>query len=517
MPHDALVVGSGPNGLAAAIELARSGLDVLVLEAAERPGGAVATEELTLPGFHHDTFSSVYPAGVASPVFARMELKRHGLRWIHPAACMAHPLPDGTAVALYRDLGRTAASLDAVHPGDGERWRAFAAPLLAHFDALRRTMLGGFPPVRGSMRLAAGLGPRGMLDFARLLLTGARALGEGLFEGEGSRAWLYGSALHSDVPPAGRGSAIAAAYMSLLGHGVGWPSPEGGAGMLAGALVSYLGELGGTVRTGARVMKLAVERGRVVGVELAGGERLTAPLVIADVMPGALVVLAGDALPARYARALRRYRLGPATLKLDWALDGPIPWSAPEAHEAGTVHLGGTAAEMLRTTALSGDELSERPFMLLGQQSLADRTRAPAGKHTAWAYTHGPHSVDWGAERDRLLERMEAQVERFAPGFRDLILARHVLGPADLQDRNANLVGGDVGGGSYALHQVIFRPMPSLAPYRTPVRGLYIGSAATFPGGGVHGAPGHAAARLALAEARIVRFRRRPYTAFTRP
>jgi phytoene dehydrogenase-like protein len=504
MPHDALVVGSGPNGLAAAIELARAGRRVLVLEANERPGGAVATEELTLPGFQHDTFSSVYPAGVASPVFARMPLERHGLRWIHPAACMAHPLPDGTAVALYRDLGRTAASLDAVHPGDGERWCAFAAPLLAHFDALRDTMLGGFPPVRGSMRLAAGLGPHGMLGFARLLLTGAQALGEGLFEGEGSCAWLYGSAMHSDVPPAGRGSAIAAAYMNLLGHGVGWPSPEGGAGMLAGALVSYLGELDGTVRTGARVVKLAVERGRVVGVELVGGERLTAPLVIADVMPGALAVLAGDALPGRYVRALRRYRLGPATLKLDWALDGPIPWTAPEAREAGTVHVGGSAAEVLRATAHSDSGLPERPFMLLGQQSLADPTRAPAGKHTAWAYTHGPHAVDWAAARDRHIERMEAQIERFAPGFRELILARHVLGPADLQDRNANLVGGDVGGGSYALRQVIFRPVPSLAPYRTPVRGLYIGSAATFPGGAVHGVPGHAAARLALAEMRVV-------------
>ncbi len=502
MSHDALVVGSGPNGLTAAIKLARSGRQVLVLEANDRPGGAVATEELTLPGFHHDTFSSVYPAGAASPVFARMPLERHGLRWVHPAACMAHPLPDGRAVALYRDLDRTAASLDRLHAGDGERWRTFAAPFVAHFDALRDTMLGGFPPVRGSLRLTGGLGPRGMLDFARLLLTGAQALGERLFEGEGSRAWLYGSAMHSDVPLLGRGSAIAAAYMNLLGHGAGWPSPEGGAGMLADALVSYLGELGGVVRTEARVTRLAVERGRVVGVELAGGERLTAPLVIADVMPEALVALAGDALPARYARALRRYRLGPATLKVDWALDGPIPWSAPEAREAGTVHVGGSAAEVLETTARRGG-LPERPFMLLGQQSLADPTRAPAGKHTAWAYTHGPHSVDWGAARDHHVERMEAQVERFAPGFRERILARHVLGPADLEARNANLVGGDVGGGSYALDQVIFRPVPSLAPYRTPVRGLYIGSAATFPGGAVHGVPGHAAARLALAEARV--------------
>jgi phytoene dehydrogenase-like protein len=438
-----------------------------------------------------------------------MPLARHGLRWVHPAACLAHPLPDGRAVALYRDLERTVTSLEQIHSGDGDRWRAFAAPLLAQFDALRDTMLGGFPPVRGTLRLAAGLGPRGTLDFARLLPMPAQRLGERLFAGDGSRAWLYGSAMHSDVPPAITGSAIAAVYMNLLGHGAGWPSPEGGAGRLTDALVSYLGELGGMVRTGAKVTRFAVELGRVVGVELAGGERLAAPLVIADVMPGALAALADDALPARYTRALRRYRLGPATLKIDWALDGPIPWTAPEAREAGTVHVGGSASEVLQTTAWRGGGLPERPFMLLGQQSLADRTRAPAGKHTAWAYTHGPQSVDWKAERDRHVERMEAQVERFAPGFREQILARHVLAPADLQARNVNLVGGDVGGGSYTLHQVIFRPVPSVAPYRTPVRGLYIGSAATFPGGAVHGVPGHAAARLALAEARINRLRRR--------
>ena len=504
MSYDALVLGSGPNGLSAAITMARSGWRVLVLEAAERAGGAVATQELTLPGFRHDTFSAVYPAGAASPVFASLPLHRHGLRWVHPRACLAHPLPDGTAAALYCDLDATAASLDAIHAGDGERWRAFAAPFVRHFGALRDTMLAGFPPLRGSARLAAGLGPRGVLDFARLLLMPACALGEELFEDEGTRAWLYGSAMHSDVPPLAAGSAIAAVYLMLLGHGVGWPSPEGGAGRLADALVAHLRELGGEVRTGANVTRIAVERGRVVGVEVNGGEPVGSPAVIADLMPGALAALVGDGLPAGYARALRRYRRGPSTLKLDWALDGPIPWTAPQAREAGTVHLGGSAPEVLQAAAVSVG-LPQRPFMLLGQQSLADPTRAPAGKHTAWAYTHGPQGLDWEAQGERQVERMEAQVERFAPGFRDLILARHVLGPAELERRNANLLGGDVGGGSHSLEQIVFRPVPSLSPYRTPVRGLYLGSAATFPGAGVHGVPGRAAARVALVEAGIRR------------
>ena len=500
-----MVIGSGPNGLAAAITLARAGHAVTVLEAADRPGGAVATQELTLPGFRHDTFSSVYPAGAASPVFARFPLAEHGLRWNHPEVCCAHPLPQGGGAALYRDLARTAASLDALSAGDGERWRAFAAPLLDAFPAMRATMLSGFPPVAGTARLTRRLGVRGALELARVALMPAQALARELFRAPGARAWLYGSALHTDAPLDAAGSAIGAAYLNLLGHGSGWPSPEGGAERLTAALVGYLESLGGLVRTGAAVTAVATRAGRVTGVRLRGGEDVDAGIVIADVMPRALLRLTGGDLPARYARALTRYRHGPATLKVDWALDGPIPWTDVAARGAGTVHVGGGEDEVIAAGRDAATGLPERPFLLLGQQTIADPSRAPVGKHTAWAYTRGPAEIDWATVGPAHVERMEAQVERFAPGFRDLILARHVMGPADLQDRNDNLVDGDVGGGSYAADQLVFRPLPALIPYRTPVRGLYLCSAATFPGGGVHGVCGRAAARVALAEAALRR------------
>jgi phytoene dehydrogenase-like protein len=499
----AVVIGAGPNGLAAAVRLAEAGQPVTVLEAADRPGGAVRTEQLTLPGFHHDTFSSVYPAGAASPVFARLPLERHGLSWVHPGACYAHPLPGGRAVALYRDLDRTEESLDSVRAGDGERWRAFVAPMLDEFEAIRATMLGGFPPVGAALRLPVTLGALGTARFAALLPGSTKGLASRLFRGTGSRAWLYGSAGHGDVPPTDAGSAIAAVYLNLMGHAVGWPSPAGGAERLTEALVSYLRECGGAVRTAALVESIEAAHGRVTGVRIAGGERVGADVVIADVMPHALAALAGEALPSRYRSLLRRYRYGPATVKVDWALNGPIPWEADEPRAAGTVHVAGEEVEIIEAIASSQSQLPERPFLLLGQQSLADPSRAPAGKHTAWAYTHGPRTgIDWSAEVAPLVDRVEAQVERFAPGFRELILARHVLAPADLERRDPNLVRGDVGGGSYRLRQVVFRPVPGLSPYRTPLRGLYLGSAAAFPGGAVHGVPGDAAARAALADTR---------------
>jgi len=498
MSGDALVIGAGPNGLAAAIRLAEAGRSVRVLEAATRPGGAVRTEELTLPGFRHDTFSSVYPAAAASPVFARMPLAAHGLEWVHPGVCMAHPLPADTAIGLYRTLDETAASLDRHQAGDGESWRRFATPYLKGFDGVRKTMLGGFPPVSGPVELLWQVGVGPSIRFGTLVTMSAQTLGGRLFNGSGSRAWLYGAAAHGDAPVTSRGSAIAAFYLNLLGHAVGWPSPRGGAERLIDALVGYLESLGGVVVTGARVEKIIASGGRVTGVGVADGGELRTSLVLADVMPQALMTMAGDAMTGWYRRLLAGYRMGPATLKLDWALDGPIPWSAPEPRSAGTVHVGGDEPSTLRSLEESRRGLAERPFLLLGQQSLADPTRAPAGKHTAWAYTHAPVSFAGALASERHIHAVEEQVERFAPGFRELILARHVLGPGDLEARNPNLVAGDVGGGSYSGVQSVFRPIPSWSPYKTPVAGLFLASAAAFPGGAVHGVPGDAAARAAL-------------------
>jgi len=462
---DALVIGSGPNGLAAAIRLAEAGRSVVVLEAADGYGGAVRTEELTLPGFKHDTFSSVYPAGAASPVWARMPLGDHGLEWVQPEAASAQVLPDGRAAVLYRSLERTASSLDALSPGDGVAWTRFTQPFLDQFDAVRDTMLSGFPPLGGPLRLARR--PGVVVELTRLLTGSAVGLGKRLFSSEGARTWLYSAAAHGDAAADAAGSAIAAFYLNLLGHAVGWPSPRGGASALSDALVSYLRSLGGEVRVGAAVERISVASGHVTGVAVAGGETLDAPIVIATVMPQALLEMAS--LDGWYRKALTKFRPGPQTTKLDWALDGPIPWLNEAARSAGTVHLGDRG----------------NGFILAGQQSVADPSRAPAGKHTAWAYTHA--GLD-----------MEAEIERFAPGFRDLVLARHELRPQDFQARNANLIGGDVGGGSYTLRQVVFRPVPKLSPYTTPVKGLYLGGASTFPGGAVHGVPGDAAARAAL-------------------
>ncbi|MBS3939791.1 MAG: NAD(P)/FAD-dependent oxidoreductase, partial [Actinobacteria bacterium] len=309
--HDAVVIGAGPNGLAAAITLAEAGRDVLLCEAADTVGGAVRTQELTLPGFHHDTFSSVYPAGRASPVFARWPLEDHGLAWIQPPVAMAHPFPDGDAVALHESLERTAASLDDAHRGDGANWEAFAGPLLKVFPQLRRTLLHGWLPVAGPAGLLAKHGVQGTLEFGRVLLSSADSFAPELFAGPKSQAWLAGSCLHGDVAAEEAGSAITGVYLQLLGHAVGWPSPRGGAQRLADALAGYFAHLGGTLRTGARVSRVVTSGRRTAGVELADGDRIRANVVVADVLPAGLLSLAGDALGSSYRARLQRYRLGP--------------------------------------------------------------------------------------------------------------------------------------------------------------------------------------------------------------
>lgn len=502
MSKRALVIGAGPNGLAAAIRLAESGVETTVLEARPQPGGAVRTEELTLPGFHHDTFSSVYPAGVASPVFGRLPLAGHGLEWVHPEVCMAHPLDDGSATGLYRELEPTVDSLEAQNRGDGRAWAHFLGPYLRNFDAVRATMLTGFPPVGGPLKLVRQAGPLAAGQFGLLVALPAKALARRLFGGSGSRAWLLGAAAHGDTPVTTAGSAIAAFYLNLLGHAVGWPSPRGGAQALTDALVAHLRSLGGELICDSVVERVESSGGRVTGVAVADGSRHSADAVLADVMPQALLELTGEALHGWYRAGLVRFRPGPATVKLDWALDGPIPWTAPVARGAGTVHIGGDEQATIESLTQAHRGLADRPFLLLGQQSVADPTRAPAGKHTAWAYTHAPASLSAELGSERYIEAIEQQVERFAPGFRRLILARHVLGPAELQARNANLINGDVGGGSYGGLQSVFRPLPAISPYRTPLDGLFLASSATFPGGAVHGVPGDAAARTALGDLR---------------
>jgi len=503
---DAVVIGAGPNGLTAAIRLAQAGRSVVVCEAKDAIGGAVKTQELTLPGFRSDTFSAVYPAAAASPVFQRMPLAEHGLEWVHPQAAMAHPMPDGRAGALYRDLQQTADSLNELHPGDGDAWKRWATPYVENFAVVRQVMLGGFPPMLGGLRLALVMRLEGILDFLRLLLLPAEQLAQELFTSSHARAWLYGSVLHGDVPPSEPGSGIAGAYLQLLGHAAGWPSPRGGAGALTDALASYLRSLHGEIRVSTPVTRIVSDGRQVMGVATAGGDRLRARTVIATTTPHGLIDLVGDRMPSAYATKLARFRYGPRTVKVDWALDGPVPWKATEASYAGTVHVGGEPdAVAAQTTAIRENRIPERPFLLFGQQSVADPSRAPAGKHTAWAYTRVPKRISGAQAAMEHAERMTAQVERFAPGFRDLVLARHIQGPEDLQAGDANLVGGDVGGGSYVLDQTVFRPIPALVPYATPIKGLWLGSASTFPGGAVHGVPGWAAAGYALAAARVGR------------
>ena len=474
----AVVIGSGPNGLAGAIELARAGLEVEVHEAESELGGGLSSSELTLPGFVHDVCSAIHPLGVASPAFRELELD---VEWVHPDAPAAHPFDDGNALLLERDVESTARQLGA----DAAAYRSLIEPLVGAWEDLAPLLLGPHPVSPKALLVL-----RGRLHSLRAALSAARPLVESRFGSERTRAWLAGFAGHSMLPLERRPSAGFCLALLVLGHVVGWPFPRGGAQTFADALAARLREVGGDIHTGSPVDDLPA-----------------ADVVLADVAPRELLRLAGGRFPDGYEGRLRAYRHGPGAFKVDWALDGPIPWQAKECARAGTVHLGGSFEEISASEwgAWSGRPAG-KPFVLLAQTSLFDPSRVPEGKQAAWAYCHVPNDSS-----EDMMKRIEAQVERFAPGFRELILARHTLGPAELQAHNRNLVGGDLNGGAMDLGQLLFRPARRLVPYRTPLRGVYLCSASTPPGGGVHGMCGYSAARVALKDLRAEASRyRRP-------
>ncbi len=463
MTADAIIVGSGPNGLSAAIELARTGKSVTVYEANDTIGGGCRSAELTLPGFIHDLCSAFHPMGAASPFFRQLDLAKDGLEWIEPPIALAHPLDDGTAVLLERSVDATATGLGA----DGRAYRRLVEPLVGEWDDLAADALG--PLLRF---------PRHPLVLARLGLPGlfpARMLALRAFNTERARALFAGLAAHSLLPLDAPLTASFALMFAVATHVASWPFPRGGSQRIADALAARLASLGGSVERGRRVGDLS--------------ELPKARAYLCDVTPRQLDRIAGSRLSDGYRKQLRSFRYGPGVFKLDYAIDGPIP-----CLRAGTVHVGGTLDQIAESeAAVARGEPPARPFVLVGQQSLFDPSRAPAGKHTVWVYCHVPN----GSTFD-MTERIEAQLERFAPGFRDRVLARNVMGPAEVELHNENYIGGDIGGGSNSVLQFLTRPFPRVDPYATSARDVYLCSSSTPPGGGVHGMCGYHAARSAL-------------------
>jgi phytoene dehydrogenase-like protein len=466
---DAVVVGSGPNGLAAAVTLARAGRSVLVLESQPTIGGGARSGELTLPGFVHDRCSAIHPMAAGSPFFRALSLDRYGLEWIHPELPVAHPLDEGSAAVLCRSLEETCSMLGR----DGSAYRRLMAPLIDHWERLAEEFLKPMLHI-----------PRRPLRFARfglLAIQSAQRFARRVFLDEPARALFAGLAGHSLLPLDAAGSAAFGLVLGMVGHAVGWPLARGGSQKISDALAANLRELGGEIRTGCRVKNL--------------GELPESRVVMLDVAVWQAARLASEILPARFRRRLERFPHGPGVFKLDYALDGPIPWRAKACGLAGTVHLGGTFAEIAAAERqVAAGEIPARPFVLLAQQSLFDSTRAPAGRHTVWAYCHVP----FGCETD-MTAAIEAQIERFAPGFAGRILARHTTSPAGFQASNENLAGGDISGGASHLFQLLARPTLTPCPYRLPAKGLYLCSSSTPPGAGVHGMCGYHAARAALA------------------
>lgn len=522
--YDAIVIGAGPNGLVAANLLADAGWAVLVVEANDQLGGAVRTAELTAPGFRNDVFSAFYPLAAASPVLRGLDLGSHGLRWRHAPLVVAHPTPAGPTAVLSRTLATTAAALDRFAPGAGAAWHQLYQRWDDHGDALVRALLAPFPPVVPGVRLAAGIGPRHLADFARFALLPVRRLAAEEQLGEGGALLLAGNALHSDLSPEATLSGLFGWLLASMGQQAGFPVPEGGAGALTGALAARLRARGGDLLCGRPVQRIDIASGTARGVVVDGGAIAARRAVVAACDAQVLIerLVPPADLPPGYRDRFTRFQRSDGTVKVDWAVGGPIPWDDPDVGRAGTVHLADSLDELTASTSeLVRGLVPARPFVVMGQMTTADPLRSPAGTESAWAYTHVPAHIrgDAGvggrirgrwddAERDAVVERIEERIEEHAPGFRDLVVGRHVMAPSDLESANPSLVGGDISGGTQQLHQqLVFRPVPGLSRAATPVRGLYLGSSSAHPGGGVHGACGANAARAAL---RRHRWRRGP-------
>lgn len=522
--HDAVVIGAGPNGLVAANLLLDAGWSVLVLEAQSHVGGAVRSDDDVAEGFVHDTFSSFYPLGAVSPVLGRLRLEDHGLAWTHAPAVLGHPMPDGTWALLHRDVERTAAGLEARHPGDGDAWTALHAEWLRIGPALIDALLSPFPPVRAGLKLLLRLPRVGGMSFVRTMLQPAASMAESRFDGEGARLLLAGNASHADIPMIAPGSGMLGLLLTMIGQTQGFPVPVGGASRISDALAERFTSRGGEIRCDTRVVRVVVDRGRARGVLTSDGERLAAQrAVVADVAATALygTLVDWSELPGRVRRGMRSFEQDPATIKVDWALSGPVPWDNPPDTAPGTLHIADSVDQMGQAiNAVATHSIPADPFMLVGQMTTADATRSPAGTEALWAYTHVPQQVhrddgpdgltgSWDRdETERMADRMQARIERYAPDLASRITARRVLGPREMEARNANLIGGALGGGTAGLHQqLVLRPVPGLGRAGTPVTGLFLGSASAHPGGGVHGACGANAARAALAAARLGRLR----------
>lgn len=473
-----IVVGAGPNGLAAAVEVARAGERVRLYEGSDHVGGGARSAELTLPGFVHDICSAVHPMGAASPFFRSLPLGEHGLAWIHPPAPLAHPFDDGTAALLERSVDATTETLD---PDDRGAYRRLMRPLVDAWEPLFADALAP-PHLPRHPVLLARFGLRAIWPATGLITR--------WFAGERARALFAGIAAHTLEPLTRPPTAAFGMMLAIAGHAVGWPIPRGGSQRIADALASVLGTHGGEVLTGAVVRSLS------------GLPRASAYLL--DLTPRQVLRVTEDRLPPAYRTRLARYRYGPGVFKIDWALSDPIPWKARECARAATVHVGGSSTQIAAASAAAWEgRVERRPFVLLAQPTLFDDRRAPPGRHVGWAYCHVPH----GSEVD-MTDAIEAQVERFAPGFRDTILARHTMTPVELERHNPNLVGGDINGGVQDLWQLFTRPVASFNPYKTPAPGVYICSASTPPGGAVHGLCGYYAARAALRDLEQARAKR---------